>query len=446
MRRSNDRMCVCVCVPFAGAQSSHVAPRRWALLSGHPPGNRLDRRDKSSEGGYSRCALCRAHRALRTPLGVWSDGTLRRRRCDEAPSGTPLVGRLDGTLLWHRRDERPPTRRWSAVMRELRIDIAETRPPAPSETAQFIGKFEGALPAFERARKRWPKDCWVPRRLQANRGRRCQTCGRNNQNNNNNNINNPLSFPHPTSSSSSPAYSSPSSSSSPPPSRRPTRRRRGRQTDRVGPLTLAAWNVRSLLDNPRSNRPERRTALVARELARYKVDTAALSETRFSDQGQLEEVGAGYTFFWSGRPRAERRDAGAAFAIRNDIVGRLPCLPQGISDRLMSLRLPLRRGGKFATLISAYAPLMTSADAARDKIYKDLHALLGTVPKADKLIVLGDVNARVGTDHAAWRGVLGPHGLRGSNDSGLLLLRTCAEHRLILTNTFFCLPERKKAT
>nr|VZI12819.1 unnamed protein product [Spirometra erinaceieuropaei] len=199
-------------------------------------------------------------------------------------------------------------------------------------------------------------------------------------------------------------------------------------------------------DNPRSNRPDRRTALVARELARYKVDIAALSETRFSEQGQLEEVGAGYTFFWSGRPRAERRDAGVAFAIRTDIVGRQPFLPQGINDRLMSLRLPLRRGGKFATIISAYAPPMSSPDAAaRDKFYEDLHALLATVSKADKLIAFGDFNARVGTDHTSWRGLLGPHGLRGSNDNGLLL-RTCAEHRLILTNTFFCLPEREKAT
>ncbi|BHF76059.1 hypothetical protein SprV_0501915700 [Sparganum proliferum] len=160
---------------------------------------------------------------------------------------------------------------------------------------------------------------------------------------------------------------------------------------------------------------------------------------------QLEEVGAGYTFFWSGRPRAERRDAGVAFDNRNDIVGRLLCLPQGINDRLMSLRLPLW-GGKFATIISAYAPPMTSSDAAKDKFYGDLYALLATVSKADKLVVLGDFNARVGTDHTAWRGVLGPHGLRGSNDNGLLLLRTCAEHRLILTNTFFCLPEREKAT
>ncbi|VDM03774.1 unnamed protein product [Schistocephalus solidus] len=85
---------------------------------------------------------------------------------------------------------------------------------------------------------------------------------------------------------------------------------------RVSPLTLVAWNSSSLLDNPRSNRPERRTALVTRDLARYKVDIAALSETRFSEQGQLEEVGAGYNFFWSGRPNAERRDAGVAFANR----------------------------------------------------------------------------------------------------------------------------------
>ncbi|VDL85393.1 unnamed protein product [Schistocephalus solidus] len=89
---------------------------------------------------------------------------------------------------------------------------------------------------------------------------------------------------------------------------------------------------------------------------------------------------------------------------------------------------------------------MTSSDAAKDKFYENLHALLATVPKDDKLIVLGDFNARVGTDHAAWQGVLGPHGLGSCNDNGLLLLRTCAEHRLLLTNTFFRLPKREKAT
>ncbi|BHF67182.1 hypothetical protein SprV_0301020700 [Sparganum proliferum] len=120
-------------------------------------------------------------------------------------------------------------------------------------------------------------------------------------------------------------------------------------------VATLTWNVPSLFDDPRSNRKERRTALVTRELARYKADSAALSETRLSEQCQLEEVGAGYTFSWSGRPKAERRDAGVAFAIRNDIVGRLSCFPHFINDRLMSLRLPLR-GGEFASIISACAP------------------------------------------------------------------------------------------
>ncbi|VDL85310.1 unnamed protein product [Schistocephalus solidus] len=101
---------------------------------------------------------------------------------------------------------------------------------------------------------------------------------------------------------------------------------------------------------------------------------------------------------------------------------------------------------QFATIISAYAPPTTRSDAVKDKFYEDLHILLATVPMAHKFIVLGDFNARVGRDHAAWQGLLGPHGLDSCNDNGLLLLRTCAEHRLLLTNTFFRLPTREKAT
>ncbi|VDL92573.1 unnamed protein product [Schistocephalus solidus] len=76
--------------------------------------------------------------------------------------------------------------------------------------------------------------------------------------------------------------------------------------------------------------------------------------------------------------KATRRDAGVAFAMRNDIMERQPCLPQGIYDRLMSLHLSLR-GDKFSTIISAYASPMTSSDAAEDKFYEDMYALLATV-------------------------------------------------------------------
>ncbi|VDL95010.1 unnamed protein product [Schistocephalus solidus] len=63
-----------------------------------------------------------------------------------------------------------------------------------------------------------------------------------------------------------------------------------------------------------------------------------------------------------------------------------------------------------ATLVSPLQPGTTSWDVC-PVCRRDMHALLATAPKVDKLIVLGDFKTRVGTDHPAWQGVLGPHGL-----------------------------------
>ena len=78
-----------------------------------------------------------------------------------------------------------------------------------------------------------------------------------------------------------------------------------------------------MLDNARADRPERRTALVAKELARYNIDIAALSETRRAEKGELTEPGGGYTFFWSGRNTDERREAGVGFAMKTHLARKL---------------------------------------------------------------------------------------------------------------------------
>ena len=57
---------------------------------------------------------------------------------------------------------------------------------------------------------------------------------------------------------------------------------------------VASWNVRTLQDTGLG--AQRRTVLIACELARYNIDIAALSETRLPDEGSLVEMGTGYTF------------------------------------------------------------------------------------------------------------------------------------------------------
>ena len=214
---------------------------------------------------------------------------------------------------------------------------------------------------------------------------------------------------------------------------------------RVTPIILGAWNVRTLMDRAGTDRPERRTALIARELARYNVQIAALSETRFADEGQLSEVNAGYTFFWIGRSEEERREAGVGFAIKSTLVSKLTGPPKGINDRLMTVRLPLP-GKRHATLISAYAPTMTNPDEVKERFYEGLRSTIAAVPRADKLIMLGDFNARVGADYTSWEGVLGTNGIGSCNSNGLLLLETCAAHELLITNSLFRLPKRNKTS
>lgn len=85
---------------------------------------------------------------------------------------------------------------------------------------------------------------------------------------------------------------------------------------------------------------------------------------------------------------------------------------------------------------------MTNDDETKEEFYYSLENTLSTIPAADKLIVLGDFNARVGSDHEAWPGTLGKFGRGRSNANGEMLLLKCSEHELAITNTFFNHPDK----
>ena len=211
------------------------------------------------------------------------------------------------------------------------------------------------------------------------------------------------------------------------------------------PFTLGAWNIRTLQDKTDTNRPERRTALICKELARFNIDVAALSETRLADEGNIREAGSGYTIFWKGKATDEPRIHGVGFAIRTQLAQQHNLIPTAINERIMTVRIPLTRD-RFLTLVSVYAPTLTSDDDAKASFYSQLDHTIRAVPAHDKLVVLGDFNARVGRDHRVWEGILGQHGIGNCNANGQLLLGLCAEHELIITNTLFRLPTRQKTT
>ena len=183
--------------------------------------------------------------------------------------------------------------------------------------------------------------------------------------------------------------------------------------------------------------------MIAKELARYRIYIAALSETGLADEGIMKEDGGGYTFSWRGKPEAEDRLHGVGLAIRTGLMKSIPNLPAGINERLMKLHLPLTKC-LHLTIISAYASILTNSDEAKEKFYED--QLLMSASLNDKLLIMGDFNARVGKYQASWKRILGSHGVGKMNSNGLFLLSKCAEHELCITNTIFRQVDKFKTT
>ena len=200
-----------------------------------------------------------------------------------------------------------------------------------------------------------------------------------------------------------------------------------------------------MLDRADSWRQERRSTLIAHELSRLNTDVAALREVRFSGEGSLQEHGAGYTLYWSGKPETERRLSGVGFMVRNSIASKLENQPMGHSDRIISMRLPLWNQ-QYATLFSVYSPTLKAEPAEKDRFYSDLRSLIQSTPADDKVVILGDFNARVGQGSEAWKGVLGKHGVGNCNENGRLLLEFCAGKQFAITNTIFQQKNSLKTT
>ena len=89
---------------------------------------------------------------------------------------------------------------------------------------------------------------------------------------------------------------------------------------------------------------------------------------------------------------------------------------------------------------------MTNLDELLDKFYDDLDSIISATPLTDKLILIGDFNARAGTDHQTCEEVIGSEGAGNYNSNGVFLLKKCAETDLMITNPVFCLPNRNKTS
>ena len=96
------------------------------------------------------------------------------------------------------------------------------------------------------------------------------------------------------------------------------------------------------------------------------------------------------------------------------------------------------------TVIQVYAPTTNAKEAEVEQFYEDIQDLLELTPKKDVLFIIGDWNAKVGSQETP--GVTGKFDLGIQNEAGQRLIESCQENALIIANTLFQQHQRRPYT
>ena len=93
------------------------------------------------------------------------------------------------------------------------------------------------------------------------------------------------------------------------------------------------------------------------------------------------------------------------------------------------------------TVIQAHAPTSNTEEAEVERFYEDLQDLLELTPQKDVLFIIGDWNAKLGTQETP--GVTDKFGLGVRNEAVQRLIEFCQENALVIANTLFQQHKRR---
>ena len=172
-------------------------------------------------------------------------------------------------------------------------------------------------------------------------------------------------------------------------------------------------------------------------MARLNVDILGISKLKWTGMGEFNSDDH-YTYYC--RQESLRRNGVAIMVnkrVRNAV---LRCNLK--NNRIISVHF---QGKPFnITVIQVYAPTSKAEEAEVEWFFEDLQDFLELTPKKDVLFIIGDWNAKVGSQETP--GITGKFGLGIWNEGGQRLIEFCQENALVIANTLFQQHQRKLYT
>ena len=163
-------------------------------------------------------------------------------------------------------------------------------------------------------------------------------------------------------------------------------------------------------------------------MARVNIDILGISELTWTGMGEFNSDD--YCIYYCGQESLRRNGVAIIVnqRVRNAVLG---CNLK--NDRIISIRF---QGKPFnITVIQVYVPNSNAEEAKVEQFYEDVQDLLELTPPKAVLFIIGDWNAKVGSQETT--GVTGKFGLGVQNEAGQRLIEFGQENALIIENTLF---------
>ena len=155
--------------------------------------------------------------------------------------------------------------------------------------------------------------------------------------------------------------------------------------------------------------------VVKQEMARVNVDILGVSELKWTGMGEFNSDD--HYIYYCGQESLRRNGVAIMVnkKVRNAVLGY-----NVKNDRMISVCF---QGKPFnITVIQIYAPT-SNAEAEVERFYEDLQDLLELTPKKDVLFIIGDLDAKVGSQEIP--GVIGKFGIGVQNEASQRLTEFC---------------------
>ena len=164
---------------------------------------------------------------------------------------------------------------------------------------------------------------------------------------------------------------------------------------------IGTWNVRSMNQG--------KFKVVKQEMARVNIDILGISELKWTGMGEFNSND--HCIYYCGQESLRRNGVAIIVnkRVQNAVLG---CNLK--NDRMTNANF---QDKPFSiTVIQVYAPATNAEEAEVEQFYDDLQDLLEFTPKKDVLFIIGDWNAKVGSQEIP--GVTGKFGFGVQNEAG----------------------------